>query len=108
MKRWAVIVAVLYCLMLGVLTVPVLLAAWWPWSVDQFPNMPEKLNKIQKAAVIYGEWRWWVWLGVMGLAQAAMLAVPVRAASRRPMSRCPLVLTVLTGGLMMGGLVTGG
>jgi hypothetical protein len=43
----------------------------------------------------------------MGLAQAAMLAVPVRVASRRPMTRCSLALTVLTGGLMMGALVTG-
>jgi hypothetical protein len=106
MKRWAVIVAILYSLMLGVLTLPVLLAALWP--LEDFANVPQGLKTIQKAALIYGEWRWWIWLAVMGLAQAAMLAVPMRAATRRPMSRCPLALTVLAGGLMMGALVTGG
>jgi hypothetical protein len=97
MKRWAVIVALLYVLMLGVLTVPVCLAAWA--GLEEF--------NIKNATEIYVQWRWWVWLAVMGLAQAAMLAVPVRAASRRPMSRCPLALTVLAGGLMMGLLFTG-
>ncbi len=43
----------------------------------------------------------------MGLAQAALLAVPVRVANRRPMARRPLALTVLSAALMMGGLVTG-
>jgi hypothetical protein len=105
MKRWAVIVAALYSLMLGVLSVPVMLAAWAP--LKGFQNAPEGMKSIKWAVEIYGQWQWWVWLAVMGLAQAAMLAVPVRVASRRPMSRCPLALTVLTGGLMMGGLVTG-
>jgi hypothetical protein len=94
MKRWAVIVAVLYGLMLGILSLPVVRVAWAP-------------IKFKDAAEMYGHWQWWLWLAAMGLAQAAMLAVPVRFASRRPMSRLPLALTVLAGGLMMGALVAG-
>lgn len=95
MKRWAVMVAVLYSLMLGVLSLPVILLAF----------VPQK--GLKEMAGIYGCWQWWLWLAVMGLAQTGMLAVPVRFASRRPMARLPLALTVLAGGLMMGGLVTG-
>src|SRR5580700_4247651 len=95
MKRWALVVAVLYSLMLGVLSLPVIMLAFMPQE------------SLKEAAGTYGSWQWWLWLAVMGLAQAAMLAVPVRFASRRPMSRLPLALTVLAGGLMMGALVTG-
>ncbi|HEV7926730.1 MAG TPA: hypothetical protein VGR14_15330 [Verrucomicrobiae bacterium] len=110
MKRWAVIVAVLYALMLGVLSLPVVLAAFAPLKKDSFPNAGgEGLQAATNiAAGLYGDWHWWLWLAVMGLAQAAMLAVPVRLASRRPTTRRPLALTVLASGLMMGALVTGG
>jgi hypothetical protein len=94
MKRWAVMVAVLYGLMLTVLSLPVVLVAWAP-------------IKLKDAVDMYGHWQWWLWLAVTGLSQAAMLAVPVRVASRRPMSRLPLAMTVLAGGLMMGALVAG-
>jgi hypothetical protein len=95
MKKWAVIVAVLYSLMLAVLTLPVEWLAFVPKS------------DLKDAADTLLSWQWWLWLAVMGLAQAAMLAVPVQYASRRPMARRPLALTVLAGALMMGGLVFG-
>jgi hypothetical protein len=103
MKRWAVIVAVLYALMLCVLALPFVLAAFFP--LTSLPNTGEALKA---EAEFYGAWQLWLWLVVMGLAQAAMLAVPVSLASRRPMTRRPLALTVLASALMMGGLVTGG
>jgi hypothetical protein len=65
------------------------------------------LKAVKETAEMYGDWRWWLGLVVMGLAQAALLAVPVRLASRRPMSRRPLALTVLVSGLMMAALVVG-
>jgi hypothetical protein len=101
MKRWAVIVAVLYALMLGVLSLPVVLAAFAPLTKDRFPDAGGEGLEAAKhiAASLYGAWQWWLWLVVMGLAQAAMLAVPVRLGSRRPMTRLPLALTVLTGAL---------
>jgi hypothetical protein len=97
-------VAVLYGLMLAVLTVPFIVAAWAPKG---FNDAASVLKGIKDAAEVYGAWQWWLFLAVMVLAQAAMLAVPVRLASRRPMTRRPLALTVLAGGLMMGALITG-
>lgn len=105
MKRWAVLVAILYVLMLGVLSLPVVCACFYPKT--GFKDAAEALSAVKDAAEMYGHWQWWLWLGVMGLAQVAMLAVPVRFASRRPMSHRPLALTVLVSGLMMGALVAG-
>jgi len=95
MKRWAVIVAILYALTLGVLSLPVALLAFVP-DVS-----------VKEGAAMYGQWQWWLLLAVMGLAQAALLAVPVRLASRRPITRRPLALTIMAGALMLGGLVAG-
>jgi hypothetical protein len=94
MKRWAILVAALYCLILAALTVPVIALA--------NPKVDAK-----GATDVYTSWPYWVWLGVMVLGQAALLAVPVRFASRRPVSRGPLLSTVLASGLMMGGLAAG-
>jgi hypothetical protein len=96
MKRWAILVAILYSAMLGILSAPFSMLAFVP-NVD-----------LKNAVEIYGHWQWWLWLLVMGLAQAALLLVPVRVASRRPVTRLPLALTIVAGGLMMGALVTGG
>ncbi len=43
----------------------------------------------------------------MALSQAALLVVPVRVATRRPMARRSLLWPVLASGLMMGGLAVG-
>jgi hypothetical protein len=94
MKRWAILVAALYCLILAALTVPAITLA---------------LSDVQSkdAAQAYADWPYWTWLVVMLLGQAALLAVPVRVAGRRPVSRGPLLSTVLASGLMMGGLAAG-
>ena len=103
MKRWALVVALLYSLMLAVLSLPVVTLAFLKPSSAAAPQT----SFIHDAVEWYGYWQLWLWLAVMGLAQAALLAVPVRMASRRPMSRRPLALTILAGGLMMGGLAAG-
>lgn len=95
MKRWAWIVAGLYVLTLAVLTVPVCWAAFVPsipWGApfDSFVS-----------------WQYWVWLMIMFAGQFALLAVPVRIASRRPVTKGALWPTVLIGGLMAGALFVG-
>ena len=94
MKRWAVLVAGLYCLILAVLTVPVIALA--------LPKL-----EFQDAVAACADWPYWAWLLVMALGQAALLAVPARFASRRPVTRGSLLPTVLASGLMMGGLAAG-
>src|SRR5689334_11440611 len=95
MKRWAWMVAGLYCVILLVLTVPAILLAFVP-EVGA-----------DRVVEIYGYGAYWLWLAVMVLGQFALLAVPVRFASRRPITRGALWPTVLAGGLMAGGLVFG-
>lgn len=95
MRRWAWFVAGLYVLVLTVLTVPVCLAAFLPqikWT-DPFG--------------LYVSWQYWVWLAIMFVCQFALLAVPVRVASRRPVTKGALWPTVLAGGLMAGALLAG-
>jgi hypothetical protein len=94
MKRWAILVAGLYFLILAALTVPVCRLA--------FPS-----TKFADVIEAYSAWGYWVWLLVMFLGQAALLAVPVRIASRRPIARRSLLPTILASGLMLGVLAFG-
>jgi hypothetical protein len=103
MKRWAILVAALYCLILVTLTVPVIASAFSKHGIQE----EAATYSVKEAAAVYTVWPYWTWLLVMALAQAALLAVPVRFASRRPVSRGSLLPTVLASGLMMGGLAAG-
>ena len=94
MKRWALIVAGLYMAILIVLTVPFILLVFVPQV---------KLDVLK----IFAQWGYWLWLAVMVISQFALLAVPVRLAGLRPVTRGPIWKTVLAGGLMAGGLVAG-
>lgn len=95
MKRWAFVVAGLYLLMLAALTVPAILLAF-----------AGKIG-IQDAAKTFATWQYWAWMAIMIASQLALLMVPVRVASRRPVTQEPLWMTILAGALMMAGLVTG-
>ena len=96
---WALLVATLYCLILIALTLPTIVAAFvskesgWPtWS---------------EAGEVYGYWHYWTWLGIMVVGQVALLVVPVRVASRRPVTQRSLWPTILGAGFMAGGLAVG-
>ncbi len=83
--------------MLAVLALPVVCMAGFDhanWKIEDFFELCRT-------------WQWWLWLALMGAAQLALLAVPVRFASRRPMTRRPLAITVVTSALMMGALGAG-
>jgi hypothetical protein len=95
MKRWAWLVAALYTALLLVLTVPALLLAFGP-----------KL-RLGETVEAFTWWPYWLWLVVMFVSQLALLAVPVRVASLRPVTQGPIWRTVLAGGLMAGGLAGG-
>jgi hypothetical protein len=95
MKRWAAVVVALYLLILIVFTVPVALLAF----------APQASAKDIVAAYCY--FPYWLWVGVMVLGQAALLVVPVRVASRRPVARRSLLWPIVAAGLMMGGLAAG-
>jgi hypothetical protein len=95
MKRWALIVAGLYFLILVALTLPVVMVAFVPDA------------KWSEAARTFGYWPYWLWIAVMVLSQAALLLVPAGGAGERPTARRSLLIPVLVGGLMVGMLVSG-
>jgi hypothetical protein len=95
MKRWALVVAGLYGLILLVLALPVVLLAF----VGQV--------SVSDSLKVFVFWPLWLWLAVMVMGQFALLAVPVSLADRRPVTRGALWPTVLAGGVMMGALVAG-
>jgi hypothetical protein len=95
MKRWALVVVGLYGLILTALTVPVIVLAFGGQ------------DNLADVAKVYAYWPYWIWLVVMLISQAALLVVPVRVASRRPVSRSSLLPTILAAGLMIGGLAAG-
>ena len=92
MKNWAWLVAGLYVLIIMVLTVPVGWAAFAPHAT------------LKDVGSSFAAWQYWLWLAVMLAGQVALLAVPVRVASMRPVTRGPVWRTILAGGLMAGGL----
>lgn len=95
MRRWAWMVAALYGAVLLVLTGPMCLLAFAPGI------------KFSGSWGVLGSPLDWIWLAVMVASQMALLGVPVRVASRRPLTRGPIWRTVLAGGLMAGGLAAG-
>lgn len=94
MKRWAWIVAALYVALLLALTIPAVVLA--------FPTA-----KVSEALSAFGWPPYWIWLAILFLSQWALLSVPVRMASLRPITRGPVWRTILAGGLMGGFLVAG-
>lgn len=97
MKRWAFLVAALYLLILAALAAPVVLLAFGSTLSSESPLL--------EALKLYAEPGVWAFFVVMAGSQLALLAVPVRVASRRPVTRGVLWPTVLVAGLMMGVLV---
>ena len=95
MKRWAVLVVLLYFLVLVVLTSPFILVAFYPTVTAR------------DALSAFSEWMYWAVLAVMLAAQAVMLLVPVDLTLQRPLTRQSVLWPVLASGLMMGLLGVG-
>jgi hypothetical protein len=93
MKRIALVVSLLYFAALVALTWPLIAVAFWGENDDP--------------AGAFGEPLYWAWIGVMVVAQAALLVLPVKVASRRPTTQRSLVWPIVVSGLMVGGLVIG-
>jgi hypothetical protein len=100
MKRWAFLVAALYLLILAALAAPVVLLAFGSTLTSDTSGSPPL-----EALKLYAEPGTWAFFVVMAGCQLALLSVPVRVASRRPVTRGALWPTVLVAGLMMGILV---
>ena len=57
---------------------------------------------------VYVSWPYWAVIGILALSQFLFLRIPVRIATKRPVSRVSIWLPVLVSGLWFGGLVLAG
>jgi hypothetical protein len=95
MKRWAVIVVLLYFLILVALTFPFIFVAFYPLKDPTAVLWP------------FFEWPYWLVLGVFLAAQAVMMFVPVELSLERPKTQRSVVWPILASGLMIGVLGSG-
>jgi hypothetical protein len=91
MKCWALLIAALYTLVLGILAVPVAALALW--------RTPGEI------ADVFLRWGFWLWLLIMMGCELTLLAVPVRISSRRPVTKGALWPTILAASLALALLV---
>jgi hypothetical protein len=101
MKKWAVVVVVLYGLSLVILTLPVLLGAFWDFTKNSSPWTAQELKSM------FAEWPYWLGIAIFILAQAALLVIPVETSLKRPSSRRTVWLPVIASALMMALLICG-
>lgn len=97
MKKWSLIVAALYGLILLALFGPLLGIAF----------MKKGELKIGWPFKLLREWPVWLGFAVLVLAQFALLRVPVAVANRRPVGQRSVWTTVLAAAFMMGLVVYG-
>jgi len=97
MKRWALVTVLLYALILILIAGPVVLVAFYPEyeAGDILKGVYTNTHPLPRAEVsvdsktgvqIMAGWSLWGWVGLMVLAQVAMLVVPVRIAGERIVS----------------------
>jgi hypothetical protein len=90
MKRWGLVVTGLYFCALIALSFPVMFVAFWPEEC-----LGEMLG-------IYRCWAYWIWIFVMISGAVLLLLVPIRYTERRPKSRRPLLVPIMTTSLFLG------
>lgn len=97
MKKWSLIVAVLYG--------AAFLALGYPFARLAFLPKGLKLSEYAEGLL---EWQPWALIAVMIIAQFALLRIPVAIASGRPVAQRSIWSTVIASAFMMGLLVLGG
>jgi hypothetical protein len=98
LRRWGLLIAGLYGLLLASLTVPVVAGCF----VGEM-----EVSDLRDAWKLYRHWQYWAVIALMALCQLVMLIVPVRTAMKRPTSRLSVILPIAVSGLMIAILAVG-
>ncbi|MDP2929161.1 MAG: hypothetical protein Q8O01_03735 [Candidatus Omnitrophota bacterium] len=111
MKKWALLVALLYGLILILIAWPVAKSAFIPLEVTEDVITITKSEVLKSFSKIdlggFLSWQFLVALTIMVVSQLALLVVPVDIAEKRPVTKRRLVFPIVTAGLMGALLVTG-
>jgi hypothetical protein len=105
MKRWAFVTVGLYALMLLAMSGPSLWLGGAKWSAASGMKWEWGLHETRE---MFGQWGYWLWLGIMLAAQALLLLVPVRLAERRPKPRRHLWAPLVTASFFLALLFLAG
>lgn len=110
MKKWALVVTLLYCLILIVITWPMIASAFIPLKVTEDVitiTKSEVLKSFKINLGVFLSWQFVAALTVMVVSQLALLIVPVDITERRPIAKKRLAFPVTAAALMMALLVAG-
>jgi hypothetical protein len=102
MKRWAILTVLLYALALLLLTVPVLLVAFAPWSKNASGMSLKEILEFFK------QWGYWLWLAVLVAGQMLLLWLPINIAEKRLSARRPLQIPIIVTAFFLANLVFAG
>ena len=94
MKRWAFITVFLYGALLVILTVPLIQIG--------FPGEEFEIGEI------YSELGYWIWIGILVLAQGLLLIVPVDLSQGRDVSRKKLLIPTFAAGFLLANVLLAG
>lgn len=99
MKFWGAIVAVLYVLILFVLSGPLFVFLWYPPESQSFHTIIEFYTDLMKGAGI------WSCVAVALIAQAALLSIPIENSLKRPTTKRTIIPVVLATAFAVGILI---
>ncbi len=98
MKKWAVVVLLLYAAMILVFTFPVIFAA--------FAGLDLKVDR-QMFRTVFTFWPYWAGFALFIMAQAALLDIHVIMTAQRPVTKRTIVPVIVCASLLMALLVAG-
>ena len=110
MKKWALVVALLYGLILIVIAEPISKLAFIPLKVEKDTitiNKSEVIKSFKTHSELPISWQSMTILTMMLASQLALLFVPVGIAEKRPVAKRALLYPVMAAALMMALLVFG-
>lgn len=106
MKRWAVLVVLLYAVWLLLLTPPLVLLCGLEYG--RGTRTWESKFGLREVSELISNWSYWLWLAVMLAGQALLLLVPIAAAEGRPVRRRKLLVPVIAASFFLANLAFAG
>lgn len=102
MRKIAVFIILAYAALFTILTWPVILASFYS------PNKPESnIPGIHDFISLYAAPPYWIFIVAVLLCQAGLLFIPVKIASRRPISKKSIYMPLIVSGFLVGVLFLG-
>ncbi|MDD5136613.1 MAG: hypothetical protein PHX20_07535 [Candidatus Omnitrophica bacterium] len=95
MKKTAAVIICVYAILLVAITAPFIRLA--------FIGLEEHIE----ASETFASWIYWLWLLALLACEIALLCIPVRVASKRPVTKRHIFFPIIAGSFMMALLVAG-